>query len=128
MFTSYPPMMASHWFYLSLIIFAVGALLAVILFFATLVVAKAENTYDGSVPLVTFGAITAAIIAVFTLASGAIILIPTWLWSIGLISGIDSLMYKVIWWGMGHSSQQINVSAHVAIWYAIAAMVLGRQS
>ncbi len=26
---------------------------------------------------------------------------------------------------MGHSSQQINVSAHVAVWYAIAAMVLG---
>jgi cytochrome c oxidase subunit 1 len=125
MFTSYPPMMASHWFYLSLIIFAVGALLAVIIFFATLVVAKAERTYDGSVPLVTFGAITAAIIAVFTLASGAIILIPTWLWSIGLISGIDTLMYKLVWWGMGHSSQQINVSAHVAIWYAIAAMVLG---
>ena len=45
MFTSYPPMMASHWFYLSLITFAVGALLAVIIFFATLVVAKAENTY-----------------------------------------------------------------------------------
>lgn len=125
MFTSYPPMMASHWFYLSLIIFAVGALLAVTIFFATLVVAKAENTYDGSVPLVTFGAITAAIIAVFTLAAGAIILIPTWLWSVGLIGGIDSLMYKVIWWAMGHSSQQINVSAHVSIWYAIAAMVLG---
>lgn len=125
MFTSYPPMMATQWFYLSLIIFAVGALLAVVLFFATLVVAKSEKTYNGSVPLVTFGAITAAIIAVFTLASGAIILIPTWLWSLGLISGIDTLMYKVIWWGMGHSSQQINVSAHVSIWYAIAAMVLG---
>jgi cytochrome c oxidase subunit 1 len=127
MFTSYPPMMASHWFYLSLIIFAVGALIGVLVFFGTLVVAKEENTYEGSVPLVTFGAITAAIIAVFTLASGAIILIPTWLWSIGLISNIDSLMYKLIWWGMGHSTQQINVSAHVAIWYAIAAMVIGAQ-
>lgn len=125
MFTSYPPMQASQWFYLSLIVFAVGALLAVFVFFGTLVVAKAENTYDGSVPLVTFGAITAGIIAVFTLASGAIILIPTWLWSLGLVSNIDSLMYKVVWWGMGHSSQQINVSAHVAIWYAIGAMVVG---
>lgn len=125
MFTSYPPMMASQWFYLSLITFAVGALIAVFVFFGTLVVAKAENTYDGSVPLVTFGAITAAIIAVFTLASGAIILIPTWLWSLGLISNIDSLMYKLVWWGMGHSSQQINVSAHVSIWYAIGAMVVG---
>ena len=26
---------------------------------------------------------------------------------------------------MGHSSQQINVAAHVAVWYAIAAMVFG---
>ncbi|WP_111732803.1 cbb3-type cytochrome c oxidase subunit I [Roseovarius amoyensis] len=125
MFTSYPPMQASQWFYLSLIIFAVGALIGVFVFFGTLVVAKAENTYDGSVPLVTFGAITAGIIAVFTLAAGAIILIPTWFWSLGLISNIDSLMYKVIWWGMGHSTQQINVAAHVSIWYAIGAMVVG---
>ncbi|RMD94849.1 MAG: cytochrome C oxidase subunit I [Alphaproteobacteria bacterium] len=125
MFTSYVPMQASQWFYLGLIIFAVGALIGVMEFFATLVVAKAENSYEGSVPLVTFGAITAAIIAVFTLASGAIILIPTWLWSLGLITELDSLTYKVIWRGVGRSSQQINVSAHVAIWYAIAAMVLG---
>jgi cytochrome c oxidase subunit 1 len=33
--------------------------------------------------------------------------------------------YKLVWWAMGHSSQQINVSAHVAVWYAIAAIVLG---
>ncbi|MHA1113827.1 MAG: cbb3-type cytochrome c oxidase subunit I, partial [Alphaproteobacteria bacterium] len=78
-----------------------------------------------SVPLVTFGAITAAIIAVFTIASGAIILIPTFLWSVGLIGNIDPVMYKVIWWAFGHSSQQINVAAHVAVWYAIAALVLG---
>jgi cytochrome c oxidase subunit 1 len=89
------------------------------------VIARAERTYEGSIPLVTFGALTAAIIAVFTIASGAIILIPTWLWSLGLISNIDTLMYKVIWWGMGHSSQQINVSAHVSVWYLIAALVLG---
>jgi cytochrome c oxidase subunit 1 len=125
MFTSYVPMMA-HWtFYLGIILFAVGALIGCFVFFGTLVVAKQEKTYEGSVPLVTFGAITAAIIAVFTIASGAIILIPTLLWSLGFISYIDPLLYKTIWWGMGHSSQQINVSAHVAVWYAIAAMTFG---
>jgi cytochrome c oxidase subunit 1 len=125
MFTSYPPMQAKSYFYLSLILFAVGALVGVGIFFATLVIAKEEGTYQGSIPLVTFGALTAAIIAVFTIASGAIILIPTWLWSLGLISNIDPLLYKIVWWGMGHSSQQINVSAHVAIWYLIAALLLG---
>ena len=125
MFTSYPPMKAAHWFYLALIIFAVGALIGCGIFFATLVIARTERTYEGSIPLVTFGAMTAAIIAVFTIASGAVILIPTWLWSIGLISNIDSLLYKVVWWGFGHSSQQINVSAHVALWYLIAALLVG---
>jgi len=125
MFTSYTPMMAAPHFYLGLILFAVGALIVCGIFFGTLVIARDEKTYNGSLPLVTFGALTAAIIAVFTLASGAIILIPTFLWSIGLVSTIDPLVYKLIWWGMGHSSQQINVSAHVAIWYAIAAIVLG---
>ena len=125
MFTSYPPLKAQPHFYLGLILFAVGMLGAVMIFFATLVIAKDEKTYEGSVPLVTFGAITAAIIAVFTLACGAIILIPTWLWSMDFISNVDPVLYKVIWWGLGHSSQQVNVAAHVAVWYAIAAMVLG---
>jgi cytochrome c oxidase subunit 1 len=125
MFTSYVPMQAAPHFYLGLILFAVGALIACFVFFGTLVIAREEGTYEGSIPLVTFGAMTAAIIAVFTLASGAIILIPTFLWSVGLISTIDPVVYKLVWWGMGHSSQQINVSAHVSVWYAIAALVLG---
>jgi len=125
MFTSYVPMKAAPHFYLGLILFAVGALIAVFCFFGTLVVAKQEKTYEGSVPLVTFGAVTAAIIAVYTIASGAVILVPTFLWSLDLIPEIDSVMYKVIWWGFGHSSQQINVSAHVAVWYTIAALTIG---
>jgi cytochrome c oxidase subunit I len=125
MFTSYVPLKAEPGFYLGIILFAVGALIGCFVFFGTLVVARQERTYQGSIPLVTFGALTAAIIAVFTIASGAIILIPTLLWSVGLVSHIDPLLYKTIWWAMGHSSQQINVSAHVAIWYAIAAMTFG---
>jgi cytochrome c oxidase subunit 1 len=125
MFTSYAPMGAHPTFYLGLILFAVGALIACFVFFGTLVVARSERTYRNSVPLVTFGAITAAIIAVFTIAAGAIILIPTFLWSVGLVDHIDSLMYRTIWWAFGHSSQQINVAAHVSVWYAVAAIVFG---
>lgn len=125
MMTSYVPMMA-HWsFYLGLILFAVGALIATFVFFGTLVVAKREKTYEGSVPLVTFGAITAAIIAVFTISSGAIILIPTFLMAIGVITEVDPLIYRTIWWAFGHSSQQINVAAHISIWYAVAAIAFG---
>ncbi len=125
MMTSYVPMMAAPTFYLGLILFAVGALIAVFVFFGTLVIAKREKTYQGSVPLVTFGAITAAIIAVFTITSGAIILIPTFLMSVGIVKEIDPLIYRTIWWAFGHSSQQINVAVHISIWYAVAAIAFG---
>src|SRR5690606_36676433 len=125
MMTSYVPMMAEPNFYLSIILFAVGALIGCFVFFATLVVARNEKTYEGSVPLVTFGAITAAIIAVFTLVSGAIILIPTWLMSIGVVDKVDPLIYRTVWWALGHSSQQLNVAAQISIWYLTAAVVFG---
>ena len=125
MMTSYVPMPAEPLFYLGLILFAVGALIGCFIFLGTLVIAKEEKTYEGSIPLVTFGALTACIIAIFTIAMGAVILVPTLLWSVGLIANIDASMYRLIWWGFGHSSQQINVAAHVAVWYAIAAIVFG---
>lgn len=125
MFTSYVPLKAAPSFYVGVILFAVGALIGTFVFFGTLVVAKNEKTYEGSVPLVTFGATVAAIIAVFTIATGAIILVPTLLWSLGYVSHLDTLMYRTIWWAFGHSSQQINVAAHISIWYLIAAVTLG---
>ena len=125
MFTSYAPMQASHWFYLGIILFAVGALIGCFVFMGTLVVAQRDKTYEGSIPLVTFGALTACIIAIFTLLQGAAILVPTWLWSLGVVKEIDALAYRMMWWGLGHSSQQINVAAHVAVWYLIAGVVLG---
>ena len=124
MMTSYVPMMAEPSFYLGIILFAVGALIGCFVFFGTLVVARREKTYEGSIPLVTFGALTAAIIAVFTLLSGAMIIVPAWLVSLGLMN-VDPLIYRTVWWALGHSSQQINVAAHVSVWYLVAAIALG---
>ncbi|MCO6429451.1 MAG: cbb3-type cytochrome c oxidase subunit I, partial [Deltaproteobacteria bacterium] len=124
LFTSYPPLRASSWYYLGIILFAVGALIVTFLFHASLYYAKKEKTYTGSVPLVTFGALTANIIAIITLVHGALIYIPAYLWSLDLIS-LDPQVYRLIFWGLGHSSQQINVAAMVAIWYLLAGLTVG---
>jgi cytochrome c oxidase subunit 1 len=124
LFTSYVPLRADPMFYLGVILFAVGALVTTGVFFANLVVAKRERTYEGSLPLVVYGAMTAAIIAVITLVHGAAIYIPTYLWSLGLME-VDPQVYRMIWWGLGHSSQQINVAAMVAIWYMLGALTIG---
>lgn len=125
MFTSYVPLQAHHMYYLGIILFAVGAIVGCVVFFATLFVAKREKTYTGSLPLVTFGAAIAAIIAIVTLAHGAIVFIPTWLWALGLVPMMDVEVYRLLFWGFGHSSQQINVAAMIAIWYLLATLTVG---
>lgn len=124
MFTAYVPLKAHPLFYLGVILFAVGALIAVILFFATVVVAKMEKRYEGSVPLVTFGLIAAAIIALYTLLEGALAFVPAFFWSLGWMD-LDPGYYRNLFWGFGHPAQQINLAAMVSIWYALAAMTVG---
>jgi len=124
MFTSYVPLQA-HWsYYLGVILFAVGALAVIGIFFATLVVAKREKTYEGSIPLVTFGGLTAAIIGVVTLLHGAAIFVPTFLWSLGLME-VDPAIYRLVFWGLGHPAQQINLAAMVSIWYLLGGLTVG---
>jgi len=124
LFTSYVPLKAHPLYYLGIILFAVGTLIATALFFASLVVAKREQTYEGSISLVTFGALTAAVIAIITLLHGAAIYIPTFLWALGKMN-VDPEVYRLIFWGLGHSSQQINVAAMVSVWYLMGALTIG---
>ncbi len=115
MMTSYLPLLAHPVFYLGIILVAVGTLIGVFNFFATLYIAKRDKTYQGSVPLVTFGATAAAIIAVVTLLHGAIVMIPTFTFSMGWTPQPDPMWYRLIWWGLGHQSQQVNVCAMVSV-------------
>ena len=125
LYTSYPPLKAHPAFYLGIILFAVGALGVVGQFFATITIAKREQRYHGSMPLVVYGAMAASVIAVITLVHGALIYIPTFLWSLGLIPTVNPEIYRLLWWALGHSAQQINVAAMVAIWYMLGALTVG---
>ena len=123
--TSYLPLVAHPCFYLGIILMAVGTLIAVGNFFGTIYIAKRDKTYEGSMPLVTFGATAAAIIAVVTLLHGAIVMIPTFTYSLGLTPEPDPAWYRLIWWGLGHMFQQVNVCAMVAVWYFLATVTTG---
>lgn len=123
--TSYLPLLAHPAFYLGIILVAVGTLVGVFNFFATLYVAKRDRAYEGSMPIVTFGALAAAIIAVVTLLHGAIVMIPTFTYSMGWTGQPDPIWYRIIWWGLGHQSQQVNVCAMVAVWYLLSHVILG---
>ncbi len=123
LFTSYVPLQAHPLYYLGIILFAVGALIAFIHFFVNAAVAKKEGGYKKSMPLVSFGIMAASIIGILTIAHGAAAMIPALLWSLGIIENYDPSLYRIIFWGLGHPSQQVNVCMMVACWYAMAAFL-----
>ncbi|MBV6395272.1 MAG: hypothetical protein HFACDABA_00847 [Anaerolineales bacterium] len=124
-FTAYVPLKAHPLFYLSYILFAVGALIQVITFFINLVVAKREKRFEGSMPLVVFGFMTAAILATYTLLEGAAAVVPAFFWSLGWLKEYDPGIYRNFFWGFGHPAQQVNLAAMVAVWYSLAQMTVG---
>jgi len=124
-FTAYVPLKAHPLFYLSYILFAVGALIQVITFFINLVVAKREKRFEGSMPLVVFGFMTAAILATYTLLEGAAAVVPAFFWSLGILKEYDPGIYRNFFWGFGHPAQQVNLAAMVAVWYSLAQMTVG---
>ena len=63
---------------------------------------QVKKAFTGSVPLVTYGLIAAAVIAVYTLLSGAIDFVPAFFWSIGVIKNYDPEVYRVLFWAFGH--------------------------
>ena len=123
-FTAYPPLEASSGFYLGYILFAVGALVAVLHFIVNVVSARWRGEIK-TLPLFSFALLSAAIIATFSLVSGAIAIIPLWLKSIGAIEFVDPGVYRLLFWGLGHGAQQINLAAMVGIWYALASLTVG---
>lgn len=128
MLTSYVPLKIHPLFLAGAIVFAVGAFIALGVFFASVWRATRERTYRGSLPLVTFGAAITAIIAVESLLGGAIAYIWQFLHAIGLVQNVDAEMYRVVWWLLGHGSQQINLAAMVTSWYLLAHLTTGAQS
>lgn len=126
--TSYVPMKAHPLYYLGIILFAVGALMGVGLFFGNIWLAKKEGKVGKTLPLFVYALMAASIIATLTLLSGALVYVPTFFWSLGLVESIDPAWYRLVWWGFGHSAQQINVCAMVGIWYLTVRLVLGGSS
>ena len=120
--TSYAPLPSDPLFYLGVVTFILGTVIAAVPFFAVVWLEKRANPTT-SLPLVTFGAFITAIIAVEALLGGLITFVPTLFWRVGLIEHIDAAWYRQMYWIIGHGSQQINLVAMITVWYFLTHVV-----
>ena len=123
-FTAYPPLTASPLFYIGYLAFAVGALVAIANFVLTILAARIDRTYSGSLPLVTYGVAVAAMLALLAILSGVVALLPAWFYAQGWIDSVEPIVYRGWFWGLGHTLQYVNVVATVVCWYGIAALAV----
>ena len=125
MFTAYPPLEAHPLFYAGVLAVAVGVLIAVVNFFVNVVMAKREGYYEGSLPLVVFAMASMAIIAVYSLGTGAVAYGAALLWRMGVIDSVDPAFFRMMFWGIGHGAQQMNLAGMVGVWYALIGFTVG---
>ncbi|WP_396610256.1 cbb3-type cytochrome c oxidase subunit I [Haloferax sp. S1W] len=124
--TAYAPLQSPPAFYLGVIVFIVGAVVAALPFFVTLWRERRENP-NKTLPLVAFGAFVTSIIAVEALVGGLITFVVTFLWRIDVIQWMDAAWYRQMYWTIGHGSQQINLAAMVTVWYFLTHVVGGAE-
>jgi len=124
--TSYAPLPSSSWFYLGVVVFLTGALVAALPFLATIWHEKRENP-GKTLPLVAFGAFITAIVAAEAIVGGLITYVPTLFWRIGVVEHIDAAWYRQMYWIVGHGSQQINLLAMISVWYFMTHVVGGAE-
>ncbi len=120
MYTMYVPLRANGFFYLGHFVYAVGLLLEIVVFAMTVVIWKDKNP-GKSLPLITYGAGVMMIILLTAIMSAVVAFLPTTLWAFRIfVTQVDPMVFKMAFWGMGHTLQYVNVIGMVLGWYMIA--------
>ncbi|MFJ5716058.1 cbb3-type cytochrome c oxidase subunit I [Neobacillus sp. NPDC093127] len=125
MYTFYPPMAASPWFYIGLALIVVGVWICA--FGAFIQVANWRKNNKGKhVPILSFFATGVFILLFFGSLPVAIevivMIIP---WSFGWVKTINVMVARTLFWAFGHTLVNIWYLTAVSAWYVIVPKIIG---
>ncbi|QGN06972.1 b(o/a)3-type cytochrome-c oxidase subunit 1 [Halorhabdus sp. CBA1104] len=125
LFTFYPPLQASPVFYIGAALLIVGSWIAGFDWFRTFWAWRKDNP-DERIPLQTFMVLTTMIMwyvsTVGVAVEVVVFLIP---WSLGLISEVDPLLTRTLFWYFGHPVVYFWLMPAYFIWYTILPKLAG---
>jgi len=122
--TAYVPLDVPIGFYAGAVVFLLGATVAALPFLVSIIQEKRED-WNGTLPLVAFGAFVTFVIAVQAILGGIAAFSYALVWQAGLIETINAGLYRQLYWIIGHGSQQINLLAMITVWYFLTHVVGG---
>ncbi|MBD7983258.1 cbb3-type cytochrome c oxidase subunit I [Sporosarcina sp. Sa2YVA2] len=124
MYTFYPPMAASPYFYIGLALIVVGIWLCA--FGAFISVAKWRKAHPGQhIPIFAFFA-TGVFILLFFGSIGVTIEVFTLIaWSFGWKPTVNVLLSRTLFWSFGHTLVNIWYLTAVSAWYVVVPKIIG---
>lgn len=124
MYTFYPPMKASPWFYVGLFIVVAGIWIAAFGGFTQ--IAKWRKRNRGKhIPLLGFFAMGVFILLFFGslgVTAEVLMLIP---WAFGWTETVNVMLSRTLFWSFGHTFVNIWYLTAVSLWYVVVPKVIG---
>src|SRR5699024_8135914 len=124
MYTFYPPLQASPWFYIGLVLIVLGVWMAA--FGAFIQVANWRKRNKGQhLPILSFFATGVFVLLFFGSVPVAIEVFMIIPWAFGWVETINVMLSRTLFWAFGHTLVNIWYITALSAWYVIIPKVIG---
>lgn len=124
MYTFYPPMAASPYFYIGLAIFVLGVWVSAFAVFYNIAQWRKQNR-GKHMPIFAFFAMGVFTLLFFGSIGVTIEVIMLIFWSFGMMETINVMVSRTLFWSFGHTLVNIWYLTAVSAWYVIVPKIIG---
>lgn len=124
LYTFYPPMQASPWFYIGLVFIVLGVWVAA--FGAFINVANWRRRNRGQhIPLLSFFAVGVFVLLFFGSIGVTIEVLTLIPWAFGWTETVNVMVSRTLFWSFGHTLVNVWYLTAVSAWYVIVPKIIG---
>lgn len=124
MYTFYPPMQASPWFYIGLVFLVLGIWIAGAGLFIN--VAHWRKNHKGQhVPLLAYFGVGVFVLLIFGSIGVTIEVLALIPWAFGWKETINVMLSRTLFWSFGHTAVNVWYLAAVSAWYVAVPKIIG---
>ncbi|OCA87688.1 cytochrome C [Bacillus sp. FJAT-27225] len=124
LFTFYPPMAASPWFYIGLVFIVVGVWVAAFGSFIQVATWRKQNKGQ-HVPIMSYFATGVFVLLFFSSIPVAIEVFMIIPWAFGWVETINVMLARTLFWAFGHTLVNIWYLTATSAWYVVIPKVMG---
>lgn len=124
MYTFYPPMQASPWFYIGLVFLVLGIWIAGSGVFISVARWRKENKGQ-HIPLLAFFATGVFVLLIFGSIGVTIEVLALIPWAFGWKETINVMLSRTLFWSFGHTAVNVWYMTALAAWYVAVPKIIG---